>query len=98
LGFFVRLLGEETLWKSGVAFNDAPPRLWQAGFLLVHGVSPSLIEMFSPPAGTHLRAFFVESTQQSALSIQLINLLARSLRVLVIVAICSSKSTSILLR
>ncbi|PYY01565.1 MAG: hypothetical protein DMG64_05945 [Acidobacteria bacterium] len=34
-----------------MAFNDAPPRLWQAGFLSVHGVSPSLIEMFSPPAG-----------------------------------------------
>ncbi|PYY14416.1 MAG: hypothetical protein DMG60_20095 [Acidobacteria bacterium] len=54
-----------------MAFIDALPRLRQAGFLPVHGVSPSLIEMFSPPAGFAPAGFFWKkhsafSTQHSA--------------------------------
>ncbi|PYY12302.1 MAG: hypothetical protein DMG61_16800 [Acidobacteria bacterium] len=56
-----------------MAFIDALPRLRQAGFLPVHGVSPSLIEMFSPPAGFAPAGFFWKkhsafSTQHSAFS------------------------------
>ena len=45
-------------------------RLRRAGFLPAYGVSPSLIEMFSPPAGLHLRVFFFKRSAAGKLNVE----------------------------